>query len=55
MKTLEETSALECVQNAQINFENLERFFPQLKTHPVYMIAKEQLDNGVNKLEQDNE
>lgn len=29
---------------AKINFENVERMSPALKLHPIYMLAKQQLD-----------
>lgn len=51
MKDLKDVSALECLQNAQINFENLARMAPVVGNHPIYKLAKEQLDNGIEKLE----
>lgn len=37
----------ELAQCAQINFENLEKDFPKVKTHPFYTIAKAQLDEAL--------
>ena len=40
----------ELAECAKINFENLERMAPQLKTHPFYRMAKEQLDAVCERL-----
>ena len=42
------TELLEC---AKINFENVERMNPGLGKHPVYILAKAQLDACVERLE----
>lgn len=43
------TTALEALQNARINFENLGRM--GLGKNPLYLIAMEQLSNGIGVLE----
>lgn len=43
------TTALEALQNAQINFETLGNM--GLKSNPFFVIAKNQLDNGIEALE----
>ncbi len=44
----------EGVECAKINFENLETAFPIVKKHPMYIIAKAQLDEalGYKKVEE---
>jgi hypothetical protein len=37
-------STPELAECARINFENVERMAPQLKAHPIYALAKQQLD-----------
>lgn len=44
---------LELVTSAQINFENLEKMFPQVKNEPLYVLAKMQLDDGVEALQEE--
>ncbi len=41
----------EVLQNAQINFENLERTSLTVRSNPMYIIAKAQLDNALKQLE----
>jgi hypothetical protein len=38
-------------QCAQINFQNVENLAPVLKTHPIWLIAMEQLNALVHRLE----
>lgn len=41
---------LELLMSAQINFENLVAQNPAIATHPMYAIAKMQLDEAIEKL-----
>ncbi len=41
---------VEMIHRAQINFENLEKSFPSILTHPFYKVAKMQLDEAVKAL-----
>ena len=43
------TTVLEALENAKTNFETLGRM--GAKTNPIYLIAMEQLENGVKALE----
>ena len=45
----------ELVQSAKINFENLEKAFPIIKTHPMYTIAKKQLDMAVEEVAEEDD
>ncbi len=47
-------SIREVILNSQANFENIERMNPMLKNHPIYMIAKSQLDNAIKAIVIDN-
>lgn len=47
MKVNISTKDIELAECAKINFENLERAVPELKTHPFYIIAKGQLDEAL--------
>ncbi len=47
-------SIREVILNSQANFENVERMNPMLKNHPIYMIAKSQLDNAIKAIVIDN-
>ena len=47
-------SIREVLLNSQANFENVERMNPMLKNHPLYMIAKRQLDNVIKAIVIDN-
>ena len=47
-------SIKEVILNSQANFENVERMNPTLKNHPLYMIAKRQLDNAIKAIVIDN-
>jgi hypothetical protein len=49
---MSEISALEILECAKINFENVEKMNPTLLLHPIYLLAKEQLNNGIKKLEE---
>lgn len=42
----------EWLLNAQINFQNVEKMNPGLKAHPIYRMAKEQLDNAIRVIDQ---
>mgnify|MGYP001602327956 CR=1 FL=1 len=44
METKLNQELLEC---AKINFENLVQFNPDIARHPMYVIAKHQLDEGL--------
>lgn len=43
--------ALEQAQCAQINFDNLTSMNPAIQAHPMYKIARVQLDNAVQILD----
>lgn len=43
------TSVLECLQNAQCNFETVGKM--GAKGNPIYLMAMEQLKNGIEALE----
>ncbi len=38
---------VELIRCAQCNFENLEKMVPEIKFHPLYIISKGQLDEGL--------
>ena len=42
---------LELLHCAQINFDNLIKMNPQVASHPMYIIARTQLDEAVRQLE----
>lgn len=42
--------AITLLQSAQINLENTTSMIEALETNPIYKIAKEQLDLGIEKL-----
>ena len=42
---------LELLQCSQINFDNLVKMNPQIKGHPMYMIARTQLDEAIKQFE----
>lgn len=44
-------SILEVLMNAQINFENVARMNAAVSRHPMFMLATEQLKNGIAALE----
>ena len=44
-------SILEIAENAKINFESVVKVNPILETHPIFMIAMEQLKEVVERLE----
>lgn len=46
-------STPELAECAKINFENVERMNPALKAHPIYMMAKKQLDAVVARLNEE--
>ena len=48
---MSELSALEIAECAKINFENVVRFNPALKSHPMFQLAMEQLDETIKQLE----
>ena len=50
--SFDENNPMEYFLNAQVNFENLKRLIPSLSNHPIYLMAQEQLDNGIKKLEE---
>lgn len=41
----------ELISSAKINFENVENLNPMLSKHPIYMIAKTQLDEAETSIE----
>ena len=45
------TTVLDALLNAQFNFSNVERMAPSLSQHPIYRLAKGQLDNAIEALE----
>ena len=45
--------ALELCMCAQINFENVEKMISGLRSHPIYQLAKSQLDGVVRRLEEE--
>lgn len=49
--SFDENNPIEYFQNAQVNLENLARMVPELAKHPIFLIAKSQLENGIEKLE----
>lgn len=50
---MSELSGLEIIMNAQINFENVAKMNPDLKLHPIFGMATEQLENGIAKLKEE--
>ena len=40
-------TVLEALENAQLNFANAARFIPGVATHPMFVLAKNQLDNAL--------
>ena len=44
--------ALEMLESALINFENVEKMNQGLKHNPIYQLAKEQLMAGIKKIEE---
>ena len=44
-------SILEVLMNAQINLQTFQQMNPAVARHPIFMIAKQQLDNGIQALE----
>ena len=44
-------SILEVLLNAQVNFDNVATFNPSVARDPMFMIATEQLRNGIEALE----
>ena len=51
---MSDLSNLEILQNTQINFENLVKMVPFVGNHPIYKLAKEQLDNALIGYEKDH-
>ena len=43
-------SILEVLMNAQINLQTFQQMNPAVARHPIFMIAKQQLDNGIQAL-----
>lgn len=41
------TTVHECLQNAQLNFQNVARLAPVLAAHPIWQMAMEQLSNAL--------
>lgn len=37
----------ESLESARMNFDNLEKAYPAIKKHPLYKIARIQLDHGL--------
>ena len=52
---MSDVSAWELLEGAKINFENFAKMNPQLpiKTHPIWMIAMDQLETGIELLEKE--
>lgn len=47
-------TAWEILENARYNLEvNLPKLFPLIKHHPIYLMGIEQLNNGMNKMEEE--
>lgn len=46
------TSVHEAMLNAQFNFGKIEKMLPILKSHPIYLIAKNQLDNALKSIDE---
>lgn len=44
---------LELLMSAKINFETLVKQNPQVEQHPLYAIAKMQLDEAIEKLKEE--
>ena len=44
-------SILEVLMNAQMNFETAAKMVPGLSRHPIFAMALEQLENGIEALE----
>lgn len=49
------TTALEAIQCAQINFNNVANLNPSLENHPMWKIAMDQLGNGIDAMENGND
>ena len=47
--------ALELARCAQINFQNFEKMSPFGAAHPIYKLAREQLDAAITRLENEDE
>jgi len=47
-------SGIEILECAKINFENLVKMNPGIARHPMYMIAMEQLENGIKLIENED-
>ena len=53
---MSELTAWEIIENARYNLEeNLPKFFPALKAHPIYLMGIEQLNNGLKKMREEDE
>ncbi len=50
----QDMNALEILECARINFENVIKMNPGLKEHPIYQLAIEQLEIGINKVAQED-
>ena len=51
----DEMRGLEVVECAKINFDNLGQMMPQVKMHPMFIIAMEQLETGITRLTQEED
>ena len=49
---MSEQSALESVVCAKMNFESVVKQNPALQTHPLFIIAMDQLQEAIRKLEE---
>ena len=48
-------NSLELIGCAKINFNNFTKMNPQVKSHPIFVIAMEQLTGGFEQLEKEME
>lgn len=48
-------STTELAECAKINFENVEKMNPSIRNHPLYALAKRQLDASVARMIADDE
>lgn len=49
-ESLKKEEPIKILQCAQTNFENVERMIPQIAKHPIWEIAKTQLDAALDNL-----
>ena len=52
---MSELTGLEMIENAQYNLQTVARTNPALAAHPIFVLAMEQLENGLAALEAEEE